>query len=969
MGLEAGEVEYGSYAAGFKCMYSHFAGIDLAKVELEARTCSYVLAQLKQENILSYLHRLQQVIFNLQEPLENPGCLLGSHYSEEQFLRIHLEANDRTHLHHLYLYKLMLSYLFENFSQALESSDQAELYADGVLGTFSIPVLNFYDSLVRLELCQSASDLEREQLLIKAITNQEKMQRWADHAPMNFRHKYVLVEAERARILGHMAEAMPLYEQAIAGAKDNLFLQEEALAYELAARFYLAHQMVLIAQTYMKEAHYCYERWGAKAKVAQLEAKYPQWFTQAQTARAIISSGASSRTTTNRQADNNQSDVALDLAAVMRASHTIASEIELDRLLSSLMQILIETAGAQTGFLILENLGEWAIEAACEPSEGESTCRIRVLQSSPIANCLPESIIQYVIRTHEPVILNNAAHEGNFIHEPYIQHNEPKSLLCLPLLNQTKLVGVLYLENQLATGVFTPDRSQVLYLLSTQAAIAIENAKLYSKLRTSESQMAQFLEAVQVGIGVLDATGRPYYVNQRGIQLLGKGIDPSATPEHIAETYQIYLAGTDQKYPTERMPSVRALSGERTRINDIEIHQNGKIIPVEVWGTPIFDELGNVAYAITAFQDITERRQTEQLLANYSRTLEQQVAERTAALQKSEAALRDQEQELRLITDALPVCIFYTDASQCYQFVNQTCEVWFGRSRDQILGKRNYELLGEEAYQAIAVYIKQALEGQITTYETELSYSSGTKHISAVYIPDFDRNAQVRGYYGLISDISDRKRAEEASILEERNRMAREIHDTLAQSFTGILVQIGAAMQVLADDADATQAHLEIIDELARIGLAEARRSVTALRPHLLEEGNLHSALQRLVTQMRATADTALIYEITGTAYALPAEIENNLFRIGQEALTNAIKYANASEIRIELAYEAAQCSLHIRDDGIGFGVGSIPSIDGFGLLGISERAERIGAQLTIQSQPGQGTEIIIIVNQPGEPS
>jgi signal transduction histidine kinase len=294
--------------------------------------------------------------------------------------------------------------------------------------------------------------------------------------------------------------------------------------------------------------------------------------------------------------------------------------------------------------------------------------------------------------------------------------------------------------------------------------------------------------------------------------------------------------------------------------------------------------------------------------------------------------------------------------------------------------------LGEVAYQAVEPYIKQALGGQITTYEAELAYPSGKKHISAIYIPDFvggkpapleNRNAQVKGYYGLITDISEqrnaalreRKRAEAASILEERNRMAREIHDTLAQSFTGILVQIGAATQVLADDLEATQSHLEMIDELARIGLAEARRSVTALRPQLLEEGDLDSALHRLVTQMRATADTALIYEISGTAYPLPAEVENNLLRIGQEALTNAIKYADAHEIRVELVYEATQCSLQIKDDGRGFGVGSIPSEGGFGLLGISERAERIGAQLTIHSQPGQGTAIIVIVNQAGASS
>ncbi|MEH2332773.1 GAF domain-containing protein [Nostoc sp.] len=254
------------------------------------------------------------------------------------------------------------------------------------------------------------------------------------------------------------------------------------------------------------------------------------------------------------------------------------------------MKILIENAGAQTGFLILENLGEWAIEAACELNDGENVCATQVLQSIPPANRLPESIINYVIRTHESVILNDATCEGNFVNEPYIQHNQTQSIFCLPLLNQGKLVGVLYLENQLATGAFTPERSQVLHLLSTQAAIAIENAKLYSKLGVSESQMAQFLEAVPVGIGVVDTLGRPCYANQQAIQLLGKGIIPGATPEQLAEIYQLYLAGTEQPYPIENLPVMRALKGDRTRIDDLEIRQHNATIPVEGWGTPVFDE-------------------------------------------------------------------------------------------------------------------------------------------------------------------------------------------------------------------------------------------------------------------------------------------------------------------------------------------------------------------------------------------
>jgi PAS domain S-box-containing protein len=956
-GLETGDLEFAAYCAHCYCFHSYAVGKELVELERKMTTHGEAIRQIKQEVALTWNQLYQQSVLNLIGRSVNPIRLIGEAYNEENELPQHKIANDGFAIFNAHLNKLSLCYLFYEYAQAVENSDIAENYLLQMTATFAKALYYFYDSLSRLAIYPGSSAQAQSEILKKVAAKQEEIKHWARYAPMNYLHKYYLVEAEKARVVGQSFEAEEFYEQAIQGARDNEYLQEEALAYELAAKHYLTRGREKFAQTYMKEAHYCYERWGAMAKVKDLESRYPQLFSQS-SGMVHTPIHTASRTTSNR------SDIAFDLATVMKASQAISSEIELDQLLRSLMKILIENAGAQTGFLILENAGEWVIEASCELNNGEKVCATRVLQSIPIANHLPESIIHYVIRTHESVILNDATREGNFINDPYIQQNQIQSLLCLPLLNQSKLLGVLYLENQLATGVFTPERSQVLHLLSTQAAIAIENAKLYSKLRTSESRMAQFLEAVPVGIGIVDATGRPYYANQRGIQLMGKEIDPSVAPDQIAEVYQFYLAGTDQNYPTENLPIIQALSGERTRTDDLEIRYNNKTIPVEVWGTPVFDEQGNVAYAIAAFQDITERKQAEHLLANYNRTLEQQVVERTADLQQSEAELRDREQELRLITDALPVCISYVDANQRCRFVNRTYEVWFSRSRDEILGKSVRELLGEKAYQVVEPYINQALVGQTATLETEIPLSPGKRYISATLIPDFDGNAQVRGFYALNTDISHHKRAEEASILEERNRMAREIHDTLAQAFTGILVQVGAATQVVTDDLEATQAHLDMIDELARIGLTEARRSVTALRPQLLEEGDLSSALHRLVTQMRSTTDTALIYEIQGTACPLPSEVENNLLRIGQEALTNAIKYADADEIRVELVYEDEQCVLRVKDNGQGFGVGSIPSIGAFGLLGMSERAERIGAQLTIESQPGQGTEIVVIVNR-----
>ncbi|MEH2003505.1 MAG: PAS domain-containing protein, partial [Nostoc sp.] len=974
-GLEVGDLEFAAYCAHCYCFQSYVVGKELVEVEREMTKYSEAIRQIKQKTALTWNQIYQQMIANLMGFSVSPTRLVGEFYNEEKGLPQHEVTNDGTAIFDVYFYKLFLCYLFSEYAQAVKNSTIAERYLIRITGTPVGPFYYLYDALARLAIYSECGTQVQEELLKKVTVSQEKMKQWAQYAPMNCLHKYHLVQAEIARVLSQWFEAEEFYEQAIQGARENEYIQEEALAYELAAKHYLSRGREKFAQLYMKEAHYCYERWGATAKVKDLETRYPQFFPQS-------SSVTSTPIRTTAGTTSNTPNIAFDLATVMKASLAISSEIELEQLLSSLMQILIENAGAQTGCLLLDNSGEWTIEATCEFNDGEQVCATRVLQSVPIANRLPESILQYVIRTHEAVIFNDATREGNFINDPYIQRNQTQSLLCLPLLNQSKLVGVLYLENQLAAGAFTPDRSQVLNLLSTQAAIAIENAKLYSKLRASESQMAQFLEAIPVGIGIIDATGRPYYVNQRGIELMGKGVDPAATPEQLSETYQFYVTGTDQIYPSERLPIIRALSGERTRVDDIDIHQNNATIPSEAWGTPVFDEQGNVVYAIAAFQDITERKQAEKLLADYNQTLEQEITERTLLLlqeieerQRVENALRQSEEQRRLTMD------FTYIGSWNWNITENTVD--WNDNHARLLGlvpsevESSYQAWRDRVYPEDIYRVEQAITTALATHtdfeaEYRVIHPDGSIHwLVGRGRGIYDKAGQPVRMLGIILDISEqrnaalreRKRAQQASILEERNRMAREIHDTLAQSFTGILLQVGAATQVLADDPEATQVHLEMIEELARAGLAGARRSVSALRPQLLEEGNLESALHRIVAQMRSTTDTALICETQGTAYSLPTEVENNLLRIGQEALTNAIKYAYASEIRVELVYNQTQCILRVKDDGRGFGVGSTRLSGGFGLLGMSERAERISAQLTIQSQPGQGTEIIVTIN------
>ena len=483
------------------------------------------------------------------------------------------------------------------------------------------------------------------------------------------------------------------------------------------------------------------------------------------------------------------------------------------------------------------------------------------------------------------------------------------------------------------------------------AKLNCEQAVLIATLQENESRLIQFLEAMPVGVAVSDAEGKPYYINQKAKKIFGKEVMWDATTEQLSEIYQVYKAGTHQEYPLENLPLVQALRGKSATANDIEVHQDGKILALETRATPIYDAKGNIAYAIDALEDITERKQAEKLLADYNRTLEKQVAERTLELGQ-------QKELLQTIFDHIPVMVALYDAKGHIQLVNRELERVLGWSDSEL---ENLELeyrqqVVEHAIAATGKWQDFKIRTQDGSYvDTSWAGISLSHGLSIGIGQDITER--------LDAALRERKNAEAASILEERNRMAREIHDILAQTFTGIILHIQAATQVLTDDLEATQAHLEMVDELARTGLAEARRSVAALRPQLLEEGDLHSALHCLVTQMRAAIDTALCYEIKGTAYPLPVEVESNLLRMGQEALTNAIKHANAGEIRVELVYENAQCILRVQDNGQGFGVGNLPN-GRFGLLGMSERAERIGAQLMIRSQPEQGTEIVVIVNR-----
>lgn len=326
----------------------------------------------------------------------------------------------------------------------------------------------------------------------KVESHQEKMRYWANHSPSNYLHKWYLVEAERCRVLGEKAKAIEYYDCAILHAKTNKYLQEEALACELAAKFYLEWEKIPIAQTYILDAYRAYQYWGATSKVKHLEKTFSHLL------KTKIGQGIAIFDGENTLLTASTSTTSLDLTSILKASQTLAQEIKLDALVAKMMAIIIENAGAQKGHLILQLNGEWKIVASGELNQVKLNIENAISLSMDAISVptLPHAIVNYVIRTGQHVVLHDALN-GKFTKDAYIRAQQPKSVICFPLLNQGKLVGILYLENNLVKGAFTTESLKTIQLLSSQAAISIENATLYNTLELkAQERTNELLQAL-----------------------------------------------------------------------------------------------------------------------------------------------------------------------------------------------------------------------------------------------------------------------------------------------------------------------------------------------------------------------------------------------------------------------------------------------------------------------------------------
>jgi len=527
LGVETGDIEFSMYSRSVFGVYSFFAGIDLMTIDNKVKKITEKTPQLKHLTAQYYKNLLQQLITNLTTSNKTPWILSGEHYQEETALSSHIESKDKTVTALLLFIKGYINNIFYRYDDALKSMDTAEKYLGSVLSTFVIPCYYFHDALIRLAIYDHSTRVDQRKHMKRILNDQKKIKTWAKHAPMNHLHRYHLIQAEIYRVQNNIQEAMDQYDQAIHLAGKNQFLNDEALANELAARFFLQHQKQKHAIPYLLDSYNAYQHFGMKAKTNHLLAEYPYIKDYLQ----LMEQNASWQIlhTDNRTFQHGLQDI--DLLSIMKASTSISEEIVYSSLLEKLMTVVIENAGATRGCLLLIHNETLFIEAEIADMDKQKVHLESIALTS--RTDLPIQLINYVRRTYKDTLLKDASNEGDFTSDPYIRDQQVQSLMCMSILHHGTLTGLLYLENNRMTGAFTDKQVQILKLIASQAAISIENAKFYNQL---EDRVQERTQKLSLAIDALKARAKELMILNKMSDMLNECRQESDTHEVLQKT-------------------------------------------------------------------------------------------------------------------------------------------------------------------------------------------------------------------------------------------------------------------------------------------------------------------------------------------------------------------------------------------------------------------------------------------------
>ena len=505
-----------------------------------------------------------------------------------------------------WILKLKARFLSGDYAEAFAAADKAKALLWASAAYIQLLDYFYYTALTVAALYEKASADEQTGWCKLLTAHEEQLREWADNYPPTFGDKHALVSAEIARLEGRDPDAMRLYEQAIRSARENGFVQNEGLAHEVAARFYAARGIETIAQAYLRNARYCYLCWGALGKVRQLEQLHLHLREKPTTTPPIATFGAPAEQ--------------LDVEAVVKASQAVSGEIELDKLIETLLRIAIEHAGAERGLLILFRGDEPRIEA--EATTGRDRVEVTLRQAAVTPSELPESVLHHVIRTRESLILDDVAASTLFSADAYVQRRRPRSVLCLPLVRQVKLVGALYLENNLASCAFTAGRVAVLELLASQAAISLQNATLYSELQQENTDRKRAQEALR--------RSEAYLAEAQRLSHTGSFAYNPGSGKSLSWSEELFrICGLDPQHGIPDPDEARRLvhPDDLDRVSEIALQwfrekahfsqdfrlrlHDGTVKHLHVIWHPVLDEDGEIIEYVGTVADVTQRKRAE----------------------------------------------------------------------------------------------------------------------------------------------------------------------------------------------------------------------------------------------------------------------------------------------------------------------------------------------------------------------
>jgi predicted ATPase/signal transduction histidine kinase len=483
LALEAGDPEFAMFCAYAYSSQAVFSGLDLRQLVPEIEQYTQMMLYHKQEKVLYIQQLFQQTAVNLFIPSSQPTELIGPHYDEAVIVPQYHQAQDTSSLCAYYVQKAILLYLFNDAPAARQFLTLAEPLLPSIVGSNLVAHHHLFAALATLACYPQLTAAEQKKARQQAHRSRQKLQRLAQHGPANYGWMPPLIQAELARVQQQPQEAAAAYEEAIEQVYNTHFVNFEALTWELAAKFYATQGNGRLFNYALTQAHTGYTRWGAYNKVHHLEAAYPSLSnaSSSQTANipptttATIATIASTYLQPGKATLFGRSGL-LDVAGVIQASQALSSQTELTKVQQLIMEMVQNQSGVHKVYLLQEQHGDWQIITY----HGHQADK---------HDLLPHTVLAHVAQTREILLLDDPLTDGRFAQDLVLQHRAPQSLACLPLLNLGNLVGLLYLENEEPFGVITAVQLSMLNLLTSQAAISLENAQLYGRLNSYNREL------------------------------------------------------------------------------------------------------------------------------------------------------------------------------------------------------------------------------------------------------------------------------------------------------------------------------------------------------------------------------------------------------------------------------------------------------------------------------------------------